>query len=34
MLRSDWCDYSHAFIIVKGRISVEGDAFDNRKKYI
>ena len=25
MLRSDFCDYSDAYIVVKGRITVEGD---------
>ena len=25
MLRSDFCDYSDAYIVVEGRITVEGD---------
>ena len=31
MLRSDLCHYSDAYIVVKGRITVEGDN-DNKKK--
>ena len=31
MLRSDICDYSDAYIIVKGTITVEGDD-DNTKR--
>ena len=25
MLRSNWCDYSHEYIVGKGRITVEGN---------
>ena len=31
MLRSDICDYSDAYIVVKGTITVEGDD-DNKKR--
>ena len=31
MLRSDLCHYSNAYIVVKGRITVEGDN-DNKKR--
>ena len=31
MLRSDWCDYNHTSIAVKGKITVEGDVFNNRE---
>ena len=31
MLRSDLCDYSDAYIVVKGRISVAGNNVDNRR---
>ena len=34
MLRSDLCDYSHAYIIVKGKITVTGpndNVYDNQK---
>ena len=36
MLRSDFCDYSDAYIVVKGRITVEGDndTKTNNKKLI
>ena len=36
MLRSDLCDYSNAYIVVKGRITVEEDNDDktNNKKLI
>ena len=30
MLRSDFCDYSDAYIVVKGRISVRGTNTANR----
>ena len=30
MLRSDLCDYSHAYVVVKGRISVRGNNNVNR----
>ena len=29
MLRSDLCDYSDVYIVVKGRITVEGDDDDD-----
>ena len=32
MLRSDLCDYSHAYFPVKGRISITGTNPANRKK--
>ena len=32
MLRSDLCDYSDTYIVVKGRISVTGTNNVNRKK--
>ena len=32
MLRSDLCDYSDVYIIVKGTITVEGDHDDKKKK--
>ena len=31
MLRSDLCDYSNAYIVVKGRISVRGNNANNRE---
>ena len=31
MLRSDLCDYSDAYIVVKGRITVEGDNDDKTR---
>ena len=31
MLKSDLCDYSNAYIVVKGRISVTGTNAANRK---
>ena len=31
MLRSDLCDYSDAFIVVKGRVSVTGNNNANRR---
>ena len=31
MLRSDLCDYSDAYIVVKGTITIEGDG-DNKKE--
>ena len=31
MLKSDLCDYSNAYIVVKGRISVTGTNTANRK---
>ena len=31
MLRSDMCDYSDAYLIVKGRISVTGIDANNRR---
>ena len=31
MLRSDLCDYSDAYIVVKGRISVTGNNKTNRR---
>ena len=31
MLRSDLCDYSDAYIIVKGRITVIGTVVANRR---
>ena len=31
MLRSDLCDYSNVYIVVKGKITVEGDD-DHKKK--
>ena len=30
MLRSDLCDYSDAYIVVKGKKSVEGDDVDKK----
>ena len=33
MLRSGLCDYSDAYIFVKGAITVEGDDDDKKKKY-
>ena len=32
MLRSDLCDYSDTYIVVKGTISVEGDEENKKKK--
>ena len=32
MLRSDLCDYSDAYIVVKGAIAVEGDNDEKQKK--
>ena len=32
MLRSDLCDYSNAYIFVKGTITVTGTNNDNRRK--
>ena len=35
MLRSDLCDYSDAFIIVKGDVTLEGgNAANKRNKYL
>ena len=31
MLRSDLCDYSDVYIVVKGRITVEGDDDDKKE---
>ena len=31
MLRSDLCDYSDAYIVVKGTITVEGDDDDKKR---
>ena len=31
MLRSDLCDYSNAYIVIKGRISVTGNSPANRR---
>ena len=31
MLRSDFCDYSDAYIIIKGRITVEEDNDDKTR---
>ena len=31
MLRSDLCDYSDAYIVVKGTITVEGTNYANKK---
>ena len=31
MLRSDLCDYSDAYIVVKGEITVEGNNENNRE---
>ena len=31
MLRPDLCNYSHAYIVVKGRITVEGDNDDKKR---
>ena len=31
MLRSDLCDYSDVYIVVKGRISVTGTIANNRR---
>ena len=28
MLRSNWCDYADAYILVKGRIIITGDGHD------
>ena len=32
MLRSELCDYRDAYVLVKGRITVEGDNNDRKKK--
>ena len=32
MIRSDLCDYSDAYILVKGTITVEGDDDDDTKE--
>ena len=32
MLRSDLCDYSNAYIVVKGRIIVRGNNANNQEK--
>ena len=34
MLRWDLCDYSHAYIVVKGTVTAEGDDDDDKKKDI
>ena len=34
MLRWDLCDYSHAYIVVKGTVTTEGDDDDDKKKDI
>ena len=31
MLRSDLCDYSDAYIVLKGTITVEGDDHDKKR---
>ena len=31
MLRSDLCDYSDAYIVVKGAVTVEGNNANNRE---
>ena len=31
MLRSDLCDYSDAYVVVKARITVEGDNNANKR---
>ena len=34
MLRSDLCDFSDAYIVVEGTITLEGDSNANKKKIL